>query len=111
MKEVGQTGAIYIVNTTESSLVKAERMAKKLLEKKVAFCVNIFECSSFYYWEDSLNSEKEFKIIIKSDKSKLDKLLVLIKLLHSYDLPEISYWQANTTKDYHDWALKSLSSI
>ena len=52
--------------TTESSNANALRMAKLLIQNKLAACVSIKQIFSIYEWDSNIQETKEFEITIKS---------------------------------------------
>lgn len=69
---------------------EAEHIAKQLLKNKLAACVNIVpKIESFFWWEGKIDHDEESLLIIKSKKVKLNKIIKLVKSLHSYQVPEI----------------------
>ncbi len=66
------------------------RIARALVEKKLAACVNVMpEIRSVYRWKGAVEDEKESLLVIKSSRALLNQLRVEIEKLHSYELPEI----------------------
>ncbi len=78
-----------IVQTTCSSKQEAKIIAKALIEKKLAACVQMYEIESFYNWENKLCNDFETLLNIKTIKENFEKVKSKIKELHSYDVPEI----------------------
>lgn len=69
---------------------EAHEAAKTLLKNRDSACVNIVPgISSLFWWQDKLDSAKESLLIIKTKASLLDKVVTLVKEIHSYDTPEI----------------------
>ncbi len=69
---------------------KAINIARTLVEKKLAACVNIIpEIQSIYSWKGKVCDEKERLLIIKTRLNMFDKLQTTIKELHPYEVPEI----------------------
>ena len=69
---------------------EAHRIAKGLINNKLAACVNIVkEVESFFWWKGEINSAKETLLVIKSRKDKVSKIIKLVKSIHSYEVPEI----------------------
>lgn len=99
-----------VVLVTASSKEEAERIAKGILEKNLAACVNIIDgVNSFFWWEGKIDSSAEALMVIKTNKAKLDELSALIKSLHSYDTPEIIALPIVAgDKKYLDWINESL---
>ena len=79
---------MIIVLTTVSKKSDAEKLAKALVAKKLAACVNIIATSSIYRWKGKVVKEKEFLLLIKTAKP-YEKVERFIKKHHSYGLPEI----------------------
>ena len=78
-----------IVQTTCSSKQEAKIIAKALIEKKLAACVQMYEIESFYNWDSKLCNDFETLLNIKTIKENFEKVKSKIKELHSYDVPEI----------------------
>ena len=69
---------------------EAEKIAKEIVQKKLAACVNIIEgLTSIYEWEGSVCTESECQMIIKSKHVLYNELKESILSLHSYEVPEI----------------------
>ena len=68
----------------------ARPMAKLMVEKRLAACVNIVpKIESIYWWEEAVNEDSEALLICKTTVSKLDALMAWVDETHSYDLPEV----------------------
>ncbi len=100
---------ITLVLTTESDLIKAKNLSKLLLESRLASCISIRETSSLYWWKNQLEDSKEVQLIIKTIPSNSQKLIELIQQLHSYEVPEIIYWNAIASSDYGNWMMGEIS--
>mgnify|MGYP000011623473 CR=1 FL=1 len=72
---------------TTSSFEEARKIAKHVLEKKLAACVNIWPISSVYWWEGKVEGALEFAMIIKTKDEKFSELKEEIKSIHSYSTP------------------------
>lgn len=80
---------MYILLTTVSKKPDAERLAKALVEKKLAACVNIIKIEkSVYRWKGKIVGGGEFLLLIKSAQP-YEKLERFIRKNHPYVLPEI----------------------
>ncbi|MFA4888246.1 MAG: divalent-cation tolerance protein CutA [Candidatus Omnitrophota bacterium] len=79
-----------VVFVTCANREEARKIARALLEKKLAACVNIVgNIASFFWWEKKIDSAAETLLILKSNKACLSKIIKLVKSLHSYEVPEI----------------------
>ena len=64
-----------VVLTTCSSAEEAERIARALVEKRLAACVNVLPgARSFYRWKDALEDASEWLLLIKSNRELFDAL-------------------------------------
>ncbi len=74
---------------TSSSEDEARKLARYLVEKKRAACVNIIKLIiSIYRWEDSIEENDEFLLVIKTTKEKSEDLIHAVENIHSYETPE-----------------------
>jgi periplasmic divalent cation tolerance protein len=96
------------VFTTTDSKDKAGNIARKVVEKKLAACVQITgPIISVYRWQEKINEDEEWLIIFKSRLELYDRLEREIKALHDYDVPEIlAISVVNGNRDYLDWLEK-----
>lgn len=56
-----------------------------------------------YVWEGEVKHSDEYLIKMKTTAARLDEVVDYIKVNHSYDLPEISWWTVNATPEYEKW--------
>ncbi len=89
--------------TTESSKRNALRVAKLLLQNKLAVCVSIKQIFSIYAWDDDIEETKEFEITIKSKPEIKDKLINFLHNISTYDVPQIIYKKYHSDIKYYDW--------
>ena len=83
------TDKIVVLSTFASS-EEARRVARSLVEKKLAACVNVIPgISSVYRWEDAIVDEEEVLLVIKSSRALIQELTDEIERLHSYEVPEV----------------------
>tara|TARA_B100000700_G_C14954376_1_gene813245 strand:- start:1127 stop:1471 length:345 start_codon:yes stop_codon:yes gene_type:complete len=99
-----------IVLTTESNKLKAELLAKNLLENKLAACINFNEIVSLYLWQGKLTNASEVQLLIKTKNSELKKLIEKIKEVHSYKVPEVIFWRISANQSYGDWINEVINS-
>ena len=73
------------------SAKEARRIAKAVVEQRLAACVNILDgrILSIYRWKGKVESGKEFLLVIKTSRRRFALLQKKIEQLHSYDVPEI----------------------
>jgi len=79
-----------VIFVTASSKKEADGIARALLKKKLAACVNITDTvKSLFWWQGKIDTAKELLLIIKSKRALLPQIIKLIKSKHGYDVPEI----------------------
>ena len=80
---------LLAVYTTVAGLEAARRMARSLVEHRLAACAQIEEIESFYVWQGELANDREFRILLKSTEARYPALEAAIRELHDYELPAI----------------------
>jgi periplasmic divalent cation tolerance protein len=83
-------GESIVVLITCGSEEEAAKIANSLVEERLAACVNIISpVRSTYRWEGKIWDEREWMLIIKTQKRRFEELEKKVKSLHSYSVPEI----------------------
>lgn len=103
------TDKIVVLVTTKNQ-TEAKRIAKALVEARLAACVNIQPAiHSVYLWEGKLHNEKEALLLIKSSRPLFGELQQAIRKAHSYTTPEILCLPViDGSRDYMLWLDASL---
>lgn len=79
-----------VVLSACGSVEEAQRIARALLEKRLAACVNVVPgVRSVYRWKDAIQEEEEVLLFIKTSGALLEELKGEIERLHSYQVPEV----------------------
>jgi periplasmic divalent cation tolerance protein len=79
-----------VVLVTTSSEEEARRIGRRLVENKVAACVNIVpSVHSIFEWDGRISSERETLMMIKTQARRVEELSEVVKKHHSYQVPEI----------------------
>ncbi|MBM3245980.1 MAG: divalent-cation tolerance protein CutA [Candidatus Omnitrophica bacterium] len=94
-----------VVFITTSSKKEARRIAARLVENKLAACVNIIDkVESVFYWQSKIDQAAEALLVVKTKKSLLNSLIKKVKSWHSYQVPEIIALPIiGGSKEYLDW--------
>lgn len=74
--------------TTVGSREAAETLAKVFVEERLAACVNYFAIESVYRWQDEVQQDREWQLILKTSLTLKPAIEARLKALHSYELPE-----------------------
>jgi periplasmic divalent cation tolerance protein len=77
-----------ILLTTAGSREEAGKIARALVERQLAACVNVAQIESVYRWKGKVESAAEWLLVVKTTAAAVDRVQAAIKELHSYDLPE-----------------------
>ena len=72
-----------------TSLEESEKIARILVEERLAACVNVADVNSYFRWRDEFCNDREALLIIKTEKSKINGIIERIREVHSYEVPEI----------------------
>jgi len=84
---------IHIVYITVGSKDDARRIARTIVEEKLAACANILDqVNSFYIWNGALQDDQEALIIAKTTPARIEALTARVKALHGYQCPCIVHW-------------------
>jgi len=99
-----------IVFSSCGSAEEAERLARKLLEGRLAACVNvIMQMRSYYWWKGNIETSRECLLVIKTSRDKFDQLRPVLESAHSYELPEVLALQViDGSPDYLAWLEREL---
>jgi periplasmic divalent cation tolerance protein len=101
-----------VVLSTCGSAEEAAKIARALVEKKLAACVNVMPAvRSFYRWKDVIEDELESLLVIKSSRALFNDLRVEIEKLHSYEVPEvIAVPIVDGSEGYLEWLDRELAA-
>ena len=93
------------VSTTTEKKEDGEKIAKVLLDKRLAGCIQILgPIESSYWWKNNIETQKEWLCLIKSKKGLYNELERTIKEIHPYETPEIiAVPISEGSKDYMEW--------
>ena len=101
-----------IVLTTVGLKEVADRLARELVERRLAACVNIVgPIRSVYRWRGKIENEQEFLLLIKTTAERAGELRSAVKALHTYELPEYIEIAVNAgSEEYLAWLAAEVSS-
>jgi periplasmic divalent cation tolerance protein len=97
----GQIVAFSMCDSAES----AHRIARRLVEARVAACVNIIPgATSIYRWQGAVEEAAEWMLLIKTRRDRFDALRAELVAAHGYEVPElIAVDIVDGFRDYLDW--------
>lgn len=102
--------AFRIALTTAGSIEEASRIARHLVELRLAACVNLVpNLTSVYRWQGTIEEAGEVLLVIKTRAEKLHALEAAVLELHSYELPEFVTLNIESgSQPYLAWLLESV---
>lgn len=79
-----------IVYTTTSDQEEARELAGLLVARRLAACAQISgPIESTYWWQGEVESAEEWRLALKTRRSRFDEVAAAIRESHSYDMPQI----------------------
>ena len=101
--------AIRLVFTTLPDAEMAGKVARNLVEQRLAACVNVLAaCSSVYRWQGDVHEDEEIPLIIKTTAELYPALETYLRQQHPYALPEIVALDvAQGLPEYLHWVAES----
>ena len=95
----------FLFLVTVPNMEEAQRIAKILVEEKLAACVNVIRnIISWYHWKGKVENDEEQLLLIKTIEAKSDLIIKKINEIHSYDVPEcIGFPIDKGSEPYLDW--------
>ena len=80
--------AACLVYMTAETAEQAREIGRRLVEDRLAACVNIIDgMTSLYWWEGAVEEGSETVVIAKTREDLVAALTDRVKELHSYDCP------------------------
>lgn len=97
--------AIVSVYAVFGSADEARRIARLLVEERLAACANILApCRSIYHWQGKVEEAEEVPALFKTTAESSQALLARIVELHSYDVPAAVVWPIEASLPaYEQW--------
>lgn len=101
-----------VILVTAASRQECRKIARHLVEEKLAACVNITPTvESVYRWEGKVTAEKEFLLVIKSSRELFAEIKAEISKIHSYHTPEIICLPIiDGSRNYLQWVADSVKA-
>ena len=81
--------AARVVLSTVGTADDAKRIAKLLVEERLAACVSITPVESYYAWEGRGVEDSERLLVIKTSAARVGQLERRLREVHPYTVPEL----------------------
>ena len=84
---------IVTVYAVFADAAEADRIARQLVEERLAACANILgACRSIYRWQGKVEQADEVAALFKTTSGQASQLIRRLAELHSYDTPAAVAW-------------------
>ena len=99
-----------VVFMTSANADEARRIAKELVERQLAACVQILpEIESIYRWNGEVQRETELLLLAKTTAAQFDDLEKAVREIHSYETPEIvAVPMVQVSEPYRVWLVDNV---
>jgi periplasmic divalent cation tolerance protein len=79
-----------VVLTTVARAEDAESIARELVERRLAACVNVLPpLTSVYRWHGEVTREQEHLLLMKTHRDRFEALRARLVEIHPYETPEV----------------------
>jgi periplasmic divalent cation tolerance protein len=104
-------GDARVVLMTAPDREVAQRIARTLVEERLAACVNLVPgVLSIYRWKGVVEEDAEILLLAKTGRTRCAALAARVQALHPYELPEIVVLSVDGgSQPYLDWILSESS--
>ena len=108
--KIHQSTHPVLVLVTAPDLKVARKLAKIILQSRLAACANLIpKIESHYWWKNKIESSTEVLMILKTTSARLTKLEKCVLATHPYDTPEFIVLPISSgNKKYLDWIFESV---
>jgi periplasmic divalent cation tolerance protein len=103
-----------VVLVTCASAGQARKIARALVERRLAACGNMLEAPvrSIYRWKGNVASAKEFLLVLKTSRRRFASVEQAVRKLHTYQVPEIiAFPIAEGSRAYLNWISECVRSV
>jgi periplasmic divalent cation tolerance protein len=102
-----------IVLTTFGTDVDAARVARTLVDERLAACVNLLPpMTSIYRWKGKIETEHELQVLMKTSADRVPALEQRLREIHPYEVPEFLVLSIETGSEaYLSWVAESTKPV
>lgn len=101
---------ILSVTTTVGSRADAERLARELVNRRLAACVQVEEgLTSFYRWKGELCADAEVRLVVKTLPGSEPALQAFFREHHPYEVPQFLATRLRASEAYGDWVREEVT--
>ncbi|HGY08529.1 MAG TPA: divalent-cation tolerance protein CutA [Oceanithermus profundus] len=102
---------VRLVLITVPDELTAKRIARSLVEERLAACVNVVPgLLSVYRWEGRVHEDRELLLLAKTKDEALERLTARVQALHPYSTPEVIALPVERGLDHYlSWVEESVN--
>lgn len=100
---------VFFVYITTKDKDEAIKIGRRLVQQKLAACINVIDkMTSVYWWEGKLAEDNEAILIAKTTEENVEKLTLEVKHQHSYKCPcVVAFKIEEGNKEYLKWIVEN----
>lgn len=104
---------VRVVLITAPNEDTAEKVAKALVEERLAACVNVLPgVRSIYRWQGRVEDERELLLVVKTATDRMTRLMQRVQEIHPYACPEVLALPVDAgTPAYLDWVIEETRGV
>ncbi len=103
---------LIAVHTTLPTADQARAMARTLIQRRLAACVQMEAVESLYTWQGAVQQENEVRLVCKSLRARAEALTRAIRELHPYEVPELLVFDiASAEPAYVQWVAQMCAGV
>ena len=88
-----------VITTLSDNLDIIKNISNELISRHLVASSHITNLESTYWWNNEINKTIEYKLEVRTNLYLYEKIELLIKQLHNYKLPEISYYEIKGSRE------------
>ncbi|AFZ74074.1 divalent-cation tolerance protein CutA [Natronobacterium gregoryi] len=90
---------------------EADAIAERLVEERLAACVNRFPITSTYRWEGEVHHDEEVALLVKTTDDAYADLVDFVEEIHPYDVPCLERFdESHVLESFVEWRAESISA-
>lgn len=100
---------VIVITTLSDDLNIINKISSNLINNHLVASSHISKIESSYWWNNRINNGIEYKLELRTIISLYDQIEKIIKKIYNYELPEISYYKINGSKEIIKWVYENVS--
>lgn len=101
---------LITVSIACANAAEAATIARLLVEQRLAACVQSHAITSTYLWQGAIETSNEVMLTAKTLAGRFDALVIAVRAVHSYDVPEIIAQPViHVSASYEQWLREVLA--